>query len=63
MQNFIPDSLEMIKKESDFFQNSNFYPILNIYNYLDSEFFKFAWVANSMLSCIVSYCGFEVGET
>ena len=38
-----------------FFQNAKFYPILNIYNYLDDQFFKFAWVANSMLSCTVSY--------
>ena len=45
----------MIKEGSDFFQNSKFYPSLNIYNYLDGQFFNFAWVANSTLSCTVSY--------
>ena len=56
-------SLEVIKEKSDLFQNTKFYFILNIYNYSDGQIYKFAWVANSMLSCTVSYCGFEVGET
>ena len=39
----------MIKEGSDFFQNAKFCPILDIYNSPD------AWIANSMLSCSLSY--------
>ena len=45
----------MIKEASDFFQNTKFYSILNIHNSADCQFFKFVWIANSMLSCTVSY--------
>ena len=47
------DSSEMIKKASDFFQKTKFCPVLNIYNSADDQFFKFAWIANSMLTCTV----------
>ena len=49
------DTSFIISDESDFFQNAKFCPILNIYNSADDQFFKFAWVANSMLTCTVSY--------
>ena len=45
----------IISDKSDFFQNAKFCPVLNIYNSADDQFFKFAWVANSMLTCTVSY--------
>ena len=47
------DTSFIISDESDFFQNAKFCPILNIYNSADDQFFKFAWVANSMLTCSV----------
>ena len=45
----------MFKEGSDFFQNTKFCPILNIYNSADDEYLKFVWIANSMPSCSVSY--------
>ena len=38
-----------------FFSKCEIMPPLNIYNSADNQFFKFAWVANSMLTCTVSY--------
>ena len=46
----------MIKEKSDFFQNTKFYSIFNIYNSADCQFSKFVWIANSMPPCTVTYC-------
>ena len=49
------DASFIISDESDIFQTAKFCPVLNIHNSADDQFFKFAWVANSMLTCTVSY--------
>ena len=45
----------MIQEGSDFFQNTKFCPIFNVYNSADNQYFKFVWIANLMPSCSVSY--------
>ena len=38
-----------------FFPKSKILPVLNIFDSADDRFLKFAWIANSMLICTVSY--------
>ena len=49
------DANEMVKEASDFFQNTKFCPIFNIYNSADDQCFKIGRIPNLMTSCSMSY--------